>query len=115
MIALKTRRLVQAEKTVCVYVCMYVWGGLEGWLKSAAHTGGDSWWTRQIRDKLMPSAFCLLHAPLQHNEPATQALIRRSHRQAYYTTRSPGAGRVEGVPVWEVLYMTREQQPLKAL
>lgn len=71
---------------------------LEGWLKSAAQMGGDSWWARQIRDKLKLSAFCLVHAPLQHNEPATRALIRPSHRQAYYTTRSPGAGRADGVP-----------------
>lgn len=94
VIALKKRRPVQPVKTVCVHICVV----LEWWLKSAAHTGGDSWWAREIRDKLMPSAFCLLHAPLQHNEPATQALIRPSHWQAYYTTRSPGAGRVEGVP-----------------
>lgn len=39
---------------------------LEGWLKSAAQMGGDSWWARQIRDKLKLSAFCLVHAPLQH-------------------------------------------------
>lgn len=83
---------------------------LERWLKSAAHTGGDSWWARQIRDKLMPSAFCLFHALLQHNEPATQPLIRPSHWKAYYTTRSPGASRAEGVcQLWEVLYVTRVQ------
>ena len=87
-------------------------GSLQGQSDSSkggqsTHTGGDSWWARQIRDKLMPSAFCLLHALLQHNEPATHALIRRSRWQAYYTTRSPGVGRVEGVPGMEGLYVTR--------
>lgn len=46
----------------------------------------------------MLSAFCLLHALLQDNEPATQPFISQSHWQAYYTIRSPGAGKVEGVP-----------------
>lgn len=88
---------------------------LEGRFKSAAHMGGDSWWVRQIRDKLMLSAFCLVHAPMQHNEPATQALIRRSHQQAYYTTRSPGAGRVDGVPAVGSSLCGWDTAPLKAL
>lgn len=87
---------------------------LERWLKSAAHMGGDSWWARQIRDKVMLSAFCLLHAPLQNNEPATQALISQSRCQAYYTTRSPGAGRVEGVPAVGSSLCDQGTAPLKA-
>lgn len=68
-------------------VCVCVWG----WLKTATHAGC---WTRKIRDKLMQSAFCLLHAPLQHNKPATQALIRwPAHWQTYDNTRSPQAGK----------------------
>lgn len=47
-------------------------------MKAAGHAGGVTGGpgSRPIRDKLMRSAFCLLHEPLQHNEPATQALIR---------------------------------------
>ena len=84
-------------------------------MKSAAHTGGDSWWGRQIRDKLMLSAFCLFHAPLQDNEPATQALIRPSHWQAHYTTRSPVTGRVEGVQAAGSSLCGQGTAPLKAL
>ena len=64
----------------CVCVCAFLWfqrGGFSQQYIQVVIAGG----LKQIRDKLMPSAFCLLHALLQHNEPATQALIWQSRRK----------------------------------
>lgn len=53
------------------------------------------------RDKRQVNAVCLLSSsrtPATQRAGNTRSLSGPSRQQAYYTTRSPGAGRVEGVP-----------------
>lgn len=80
---------------MCVYECVVL----------EAYMGGDRWWAREIRDNLMLSAFCLLHAVNQQHK------LLSGNRTRRHITPEDHLGQVElrVCQLWEVLHVTRAQ------